>query len=146
MSLSSYDLLASCIPVIYSIPGTNHSQISQEDLQLLLAIPHPAHVSIPCSLCSAITPLLLSWRWIVTPLLSPRAYFSVLGFLTNLFLLPTFNLTLGFWNSVFSLPPSLTAPSWLSLFSCATRIWVILKHLLLSKHAVSWQPDAKRWL
>lgn len=108
-------LPASCIPVIYSVPGTNHSQVSREDLQLLLAIPRPAHASIPCSLCSAITHV-SSQRWTVTSSFGTKAISQSLVFdqILGFSLSAPFTLTPPFWDSFSSLLSSLTAPSWFS--------------------------------
>lgn len=54
-------------------------------------------------------------RWTVTPLFSPKFCFSVFGFFA-FSLLVSFILTLGFWDSSFSLLPSLIAPSCFSFF------------------------------
>lgn len=70
-------LLTSCIPVTSSIPETNHSQISLEDLRLLLAIPHPVQASIHWSLCSAITSLSSQSRqWHLCSVQEPVSQFS----------------------------------------------------------------------
>lgn len=115
-----FSLPASCIPVIYSGPGANPSQISQEDLQLLLAIPHPAHASAPCSLRSAGAHLLFSQGWMLTSSLSPEACFSALSILANSFLWICFSL--GVWTVHFLFLWTIS----FCVSSCATTIWATL--------------------